>query len=78
MHKIDSRSIAREQISETFPFESPNERAPDHSAMAGNEDFVRFLQLHCSLSSQKLPGKQDAHRVFGLAESSASILNPGE
>ena len=34
---------------ETFRFESPNERAPDHSAMAGNEDFVRLLQLHCSL-----------------------------
>ena len=45
--------------------------------MAGNKDFVRFLQLHCSFSSQKLPGKQDAHTVFGLAENSASILNPG-
>jgi hypothetical protein len=46
--------------------------------MAGNEDFVRFLQLHRSFSSQKLPGKQDAHRVFDLAENNASILNPEE
>jgi hypothetical protein len=46
--------------------------------MAGNKDFVRFLQLRGSLSSQKLPGRQDAHGVFGLAENSASILNPGE
>src|SRR6059058_5586555 len=29
------------------------------------------------VSSQKLPGRQDAHRVFGLAENSASILNSG-
>src|SRR2546421_8845533 len=29
------------------------------------------------VSSQKLPGRQDARRVFGLAENSASILNPG-
>jgi hypothetical protein len=46
--------------------------------MAGNKDFVRFLQLHRSFSSQKLPGRQDAHRVFGLAQNSASILNPVE
>jgi hypothetical protein len=46
--------------------------------MAGNEDFVRILQLHGSLSSQELPGRQDAPKVFGLAENSASILNPGE
>jgi len=46
--------------------------------MAGNEDFVRILQLHGSLSSQELPGKQDAHRVFSLAEKNASILNPEE
>jgi hypothetical protein len=30
------------------------------------------------VSSQKMPGRQDAHRVFGLAESSAAILNPGQ
>jgi len=76
--EIQFRRIARQQISETFRFESPNERAADHSAMAGNKDFVRFLQLHCSFSSQKLPGKQYTHPVFGLVENNASILNQEE
>jgi len=43
------RAVGQEQIGETFCLEPSNERAPYHSAAAGNEDFVRFLQLHCSL-----------------------------
>jgi hypothetical protein len=46
--------------------------------MAGNKDFVGFVQLHCALSSQKFTAKQDAQWLFRLAESGASILNRGE
>src|SRR5205823_1773264 len=34
------RAVGDEQIGETFRFETSNERAANHSAMAGNEDFV--------------------------------------
>jgi hypothetical protein len=47
--EIELRSIAREQIREIFRFKPPNERAPDHSAMAGDKDLIGFLQLHGSL-----------------------------
>jgi hypothetical protein len=42
-------TLGHQQIGETFCFEPSNKRAAYHSAMAGNEDFIRLLQLHCSL-----------------------------
>jgi hypothetical protein len=34
--EIELRSIARDEVNETFRFESPNERAPHHSPMTGH------------------------------------------
>jgi len=43
------KSLGLQQICEPFGFKPAHERAPDHSAMAGNENFIRLLHLYCSL-----------------------------
>jgi hypothetical protein len=41
--KVELSALALEQVNKTFGLESPDQGAPDETAVAGNKDFVRSI-----------------------------------